>query len=50
MRTWILAIALIGSLSGCVVEPPRVAPVVVRPAVVVPVTPAYYYGPHYGWR
>ncbi|WP_158020702.1 hypothetical protein [Chromobacterium sphagni] len=53
MKQWILAVAVIGSLSGCVVEPPRVgiAPVVVRPAVVVPVAPAYYYyGPHYGWR
>ncbi|WP_152680429.1 vir-repressed protein [Chromobacterium subtsugae] len=51
MKTWILAIIAIGSLSGCVVEPPRVgiAPVVVRPAVVV--APAYYYGPrYYGWR
>ncbi len=50
MKTWILAIALTGSLGGCVVEPPRVAPVVTRPAMVVPVTPAYYYGPRYGWH
>ena len=54
MKTWILAIIAIGSLSGCVVAPPygiAPAPVVVRPALVVPVGPAYYYGPrYYGWR
>ncbi|WP_186009418.1 hypothetical protein [Chromobacterium vaccinii] len=54
MKQWILAVVAISSLAGCVVEPPRVsvAPVVVRPAVVVPATPVYYYGygPRYGWR
>ena len=54
MKQWILAVVAISSLAGCVVEPPRVAvaPVVVRPAVVVPAAPVYYYGygPRYGWR
>ncbi|MBP4046460.1 hypothetical protein [Chromobacterium violaceum] len=54
MKQWILAAIAVGSLAGCVVEPPRMAaaPVVVRPAVVVPVAPAYYYdyGPRRGWR
>ncbi|MCD4500434.1 vir-repressed protein [Chromobacterium vaccinii] len=54
MKQWILAAVAISSLAGCVVEPPRVAmePMVVRPAVVVPAAPAYYYGygPRYGWR
>ncbi|MEN7433707.1 hypothetical protein VA599_23465 [Chromobacterium sp. TRC.1.1.SA] len=54
MKQWILAAVAISSLAGCVVEPPRVAmaPMVVRPAVVVPAAPVYYYGygPRYGWR
>ncbi|WP_168209772.1 hypothetical protein [Chromobacterium paludis] len=52
MRCGILAVLAMASLSGCVVEPPRVAPLVVRPAIVVPAAPVYYYGygPRHGWR